>query len=344
MDAFINGISYYVPENKLSNSEISILYPEWSVDKISKKTGIFSRHIAAKEEFTSDMAISALNKLVVDFELDKSEIDYLILCTQSPDYSLPTTACIVQDRAGLSKTCGAIDINLGCSGYVYGLGLAKGLVSSEQAVNVVFITSETYSKLLHPEDKSNRTIFGDAATATLITSKPNLKYYSALIKKFKYGTDGSGYDKLIVKNSGAKSDTIQHDSVYGDEGDFVSNDNFLYMNGREIFNFTAFEVPKLVEATLVENSITMLDVAKVVFHQANAYMLDFIRKRCKIPEEIFYVSMEDVGNTVSSTIPIALRRLIDENNLKEGDKLLLSGFGVGLSMGGVIIETRSINK
>jgi len=339
MEAYINGISYYLPEKELTNKELSDMYPEWSVDKISQKTGIYSRHIADKEEFVSDMAIAALNKLISEFEIDKQTIDYLILCTQSPDFSLPTTACIIQDKVGLPKTCGALDINLGCSGYIYGLGLAKGLILTEQAKNVVFITSETYSKLLHPKDKSNRTIFGDGASATLITSNPNPKYFAASIKKFKYGTDGSGFDKLIVKNSGQNFEDALNEDVYDEEGNFVSNDDFLYMNGREIFNFTAFEVPKLVEDTLKENALTMSDISRVIFHQANAYMLDFIRKRCNIDKDIFFVSMDDVGNTVSSTIPIAFRRLIDENKLKKGNKILLSGFGVGLSMGGVVLET-----
>ena len=285
------------------------------------------------------MAIAALNKLIYEFEIDKKAIDYLILCTQSPDFSLPTTACIIQDKVGLPKTCGALDINLGCSGYIYGLGLAKGLILTEQAKNVVFITSETYSKLLHPKDKSNRTIFGDGASATLITSNPNSKYFAASIKKFKYGTDGSGFNKLIVKNSGQHFDKTLNDDVFDEDGNFISNDDFLYMNGREIFNFTAFEVPKLVADTLKENTLGMSDISRVVFHQANAYMLDFIRKRCNIDEDIFYVSMDDVGNTVSSSIPIAFSRLIDENKLKKGNKILLSGFGVGLSMGGVVLET-----
>lgn len=339
MEAYINGISYYLPKYELTNKALSDLYPEWSVEKIAQKTGIFSRHIAAKDEFVSDMAIAAINQLIEEFDIDKESIDYLILCTQSPDYSLPTTACIIQDKVGLPKTCGALDINLGCSGYIYGLGLAKGLILTEQAKNVVFVTSETYSKLLHPKDKSNRTIFGDGASATLITSNPNSKHFSAAIKKFKYGTDGNGFDKLILRNSGLNFERSIHNDVLDEEGNFISNDDYLYMNGRGIFNFTSFEIPKLVEETLKINNLDLSAIAAVIFHQANAYMLDFIRKRCNIDIDVFYVSMNDVGNTVSSTIPIALSRLILENKLKKEDKILLSGFGVGLSMGGVILET-----
>ncbi|UPT70019.1 MAG: ketoacyl-ACP synthase III [Flavobacterium sp. JAD_PAG50586_2] len=342
MEAYINGISYYLPEKVLTNAALSDMYPDWPIDKISKRIGVESRHIAASDEYSSDLAIAALNKLIDEFSINKEAIDYLILCTQTPNYSLPATACIVQDKTGLPKSCGAIDISLGCSGYVYGLGFAKGLILSGQAKNVVFITAETLTKTLHPDDKGNRALFGDGATATLITSQPDTSRFCGLIKNFKYGTDGSGYDKLIIKNSSTHSNKQLHDTIFDEEGNFISNDDFLYMNGNEIFNFTAFEIPKLVEQTLKENTLEIQDIAMTVFHQANTYMLDFIRKRCKIAEDKMYIDMKDVGNTISSTIPIGLRRLLDENKIAKKDNLLLSGFGVGLSMAGVIIETEYI--
>lgn len=338
MEAYINGISYYLPEKELNNEGLNEMFPEWSVDKISEKTGIYSRHITSKNEYSSDMALIVINKLIDDFQIDKAQIDYLILCTQSPDYMLPTTACIIQDKAGLPNTCGAIDINLGCSGYIYGLGLAKGLISSGQAKNIIFVTSETYSKFIHPLDKSNRTIFGDGASATLITSNPSFEDFKARIGNFSYGTDGSGYKQLIVKNSGIKRKNIEQLDNFDDDGSFISNDDFLYMNGREIFNFTAFKVPPLINKTLEVNNLNIDETSHFIFHQANAYMLNFVRKRCKIPESKFFISIKDVGNTVSSTIPIALRRYVDSYKPIKGDKILLSGFGVGLSMGGVVIE------
>ncbi len=338
METYINGISYYLPTKKLDNVDLSNMYPEWSVEKISEKTGIYSRHISDEEEFSSDMAVKAIENLINECDIDKSNIDYLILCTQSPDYQLPSTACIIQDRSELPKNCGAIDINMGCSGYIYGLGLAKGLISSGQANNIVFVTSETYTKFIHPEDRSNRTIFGDGAAATLITSKPDFNRFTAAIGNFEYGTDGSGYNQLIVKNSGIKFKNIEYPNVYDDDGKFISNDNCLYMNGKEIFNFTAFKVPPLIDNTLKLNSLTINDTSMFIFHQANAYMLNFVRKRCKIPESKFYISINDVGNTVSSTIPIALKRYINEIQPKKNDKILLAGFGVGLSLGAVVIE------
>jgi len=338
MRAYINGISYYLPVEVLDNEKLSRIHPEWSVEKISQKTGIYKRHLSAINEFSSDMALTVIEKFFDEYKISKSKIDFLLFCTQSPDYLLPTTACILQNKSGLPKTCGALDFNLGCSGFIYGLGLAKGLVETGQAKNVLLVTAETYTKFIHPKDKSNKTLFGDGAAVALITSEPDSDCFQAAICNFSYGTDGSGYDNLIVRNSGIRHQCVKNEDVIDEEGNFVKNDDYLYMNGKEIFNFTAFQVPPLINKVLVENSLSLDDVAMYIFHQANEYMLDFVRKRCKIQEDKFYISLSDGGNTVSSTIPIAMRRAIDEHKLQKGDKVLLAGFGVGLSMGGVIVE------
>lgn len=339
MKAYINGIEYYLPKAVLTNEDINKEYPEWSVDKISNKTGIFSRHISKDDEFVSDMSVCALQMMLAERPFLKERIDFILLCTQSPDYSLPTTACIVQDRAGLNKTCGALDFNLGCSGYIYGLGLAKGLILSGQAENIALITAETYSKMIHPKDKSNKTIFGDAASVTLVTARPDHDFFSAEILDFQYGTDGKGFDNLIVRNSGAHATKRESNDTVDEDGNFISNESYLFMNGREIFNFTAFEVPSLIDSVLARNSLIRNDISTYIFHQANAYMLDVVRKRSNIPADRFYVSLDDVGNTVSSTIPIALKRY--SNSLVNGssNKILLAGFGVGLSMGATVLQT-----
>jgi 3-oxoacyl-[acyl-carrier-protein] synthase III len=315
----IKAISYYLPESILDNKEINSDFPEWSVDKISSKTGIYKRHIAAKDEFTSDMAVKAALKLFDEHSILPSEIDFILLCTQSPDHFLPTTACLIQDRLNIPTTAGALDFNLGCSGYIYGLALSKGLISSKVAKNVLLITSETYSKFIHLSDKSNRTIFGDGATATLISEDG-----FADILDFELGTDGSGGENLIVKNGACKYP--------------ISNgiDDNLYMNGPEIFNFTSKAVPSLVESTLNKNNLSLEDINMFVFHQANKYMLNFLRKKIGIPEDRFYINLEEYGNTVSSTIPIALKEAMNEDKLN--GNVMLTGFGVGYSWGSCIIK------
>lgn len=331
--ASIKAISYYLPEAILTNNDLNKSFPEWSADKISNKTGIFERHISAENEFSSDLAIKAAEKLFDEHNVDRKEIDFILLCTQSPDYFLPTTACILQHKLGLLTSCGALDFNLGCSGYVYGLSLAKGLISAGIATNVLLITSETYSKFIHPKDKSNQTIFGDAAAATLITAGEGI----CEIGDFVLGTDGSGAENLIVKNGGMRNLHNQSEDIELD-GEFLKNDSNLFMDGGEIFKFTAHAVPTLVSSILEKGNLTIDDIDLYIFHQANEFMLNFIRKKIKIPEEKFYLFLKNCGNTVSSTIPIALYEAFIDNQIKANNRVLLAGFGVGYSWGSTILK------
>jgi 3-oxoacyl-[acyl-carrier-protein] synthase III len=332
INASINCISYYLPENILDNETLSNEHPGWTVDKISSKTGIYKRHIAKKNETASDLAFQAAELLFKDNNIDRNIIDFILFCTQSPDFFLPTSACVLQERLKIPVSCGALDFNLGCSGFVYGLGLAKGLVSSGQAKNVLLLTAETYSKYIHPLDKSNKTIFGDAAAATLITSvESNLG-----IGNFEYSTNGEGAEFLIVKN-GAHRNKQQAAVDIFDGDTFVTNDDYLYMNGKEIFSFTAFNVPELIKKALIKNNLTAEEIDLFVMHQANEFMLQTIRKRAFIPPEKFYIHLADCGNTVSSTIPIALYHAHKEGKIEKGSKILIAGFGVGLSCASTVL-------
>jgi 3-oxoacyl-[acyl-carrier-protein] synthase III len=332
--ANISAISYYLPSDILSNEKINQSFPEWDINKISSKTGIRDRHIAGPEEFSSDMAVKAAEKLFADYNIDKSSIDFLLLCTQSPDFFLPTTACIVQDMLGLPVTAGALDFNLGCSGFVYGLGLAKGLISGGMAKNVLLITSETYSKFIHPKDKSNLTIFGDAAAATLVSSAEGF----CSIGNFEFGTDGRGANNLIVKKGAMRHPAIDKGVDITDEYGNVQNDNNLYMNGSEIFNFTIESVPKLIRQVLQKNKLEADAVGLYVFHQANKYMLNHLRKKIGIPEDKFFIFLEECGNTVSSTIPIALYEASRQGKTPRETIALLAGFGVGYSWAGCTLH------
>lgn len=332
MKAKIKAISYYLPDEILSNDLIHEKFPEWSVNKISDKTGIYNRHISKSNEFVSDMAISASKKLFQEYNIDPKTIDFILLCTQSPDYFLPTTACIIQNKLGIPTSAGALDFNLGCSGYVYGLSLCKGLIYAKIAKNILFITSETYSKFIHPKDKSNKTIFGDGASATLISTDG-----FAEILDFELGTDGSGAENLIVKNGACKypsKDTVDFQDSFGN----VMNDSNLYMNGTEIFNFTSTSIPKLVKSTLYKNNMSIEDVNLFIFHQANSFILNHLRKKLNISEDKFYIYLRDCGNTVSSTIPIALKEAINENKVL--GNVNLTGFGVGYSWASCMLKIK----
>jgi 3-oxoacyl-[acyl-carrier-protein] synthase-3 len=331
MKAYIKAISYYLPEKVLKNEEISEIFPEWSAEKIASKIGVSERHISSKDETAADMAVKSAEKLFADNpSVNKDDIDYLIFCTQSPDYFLPTSACLIQDRLNLKTSIGAFDFNLGCSGYVYGLAIAKGLIFGGIAKNVLLLTAETYSKYLHPKDKSNRTIFADAASASLISTDG-----FAEIQNFSLGTDGRGANNLIVRSGASRLPQIQDDLIFDENGNPISSD-YLYMNGTEIFNFTADAVPKLVQEVFEKNLILQKDIDLFVFHQANKYMINYLRKILGIEQDKFYQYLESVGNTVSSTIPIALYEAGKENKL--AGNILLAGFGVGYSWGGVILR------
>jgi len=332
MNAYIKGISYYLPDRVVTNEELVKDFPEWSVEKVAGKIGVSERHLAAENETAADMAVKAAQKLFEEQHIAPADIDFVMLCTQSPDYFLPTSACIIQDKLGIPVRSGAIDFNLGCSGFVYGIALAKGLINSGIAKNVLVLTAETYSKYLHPKDKSNRTIFGDAAAATLISSDG-----FAEIMDFTFGTDGRGAENLIVRSGGLRNRNPICDLNY-DEGDNPKSSDHLYMDGSEIFNFTLEMVPKLVDETLIANQLKKDEIDLFVFHQANKYLLNFLRKKIQIPEDKFYINMTNVGNTVSSTIPIALSDAIKDKRITSNQNILIAGFGVGYSWAGNILK------
>lgn len=329
MKAYIKDIAYYLPAQVLTNEQIAAEFPEWSAEKVANKVGITERHIAAPDETATDMAYQAAERLFAQ-GVDRASIDFVLLCTQSGDYFLPSSACILQDRLGLSKNCGALDFNLGCSGYEYGLAIAKGLIIAGISKNILLLTSETYTKYLHPQDKGNRTIFGDGASATLVSTEG-----FAEIGEVVLGTDGSGAENLIVHSLGARHKEQLHDLRIDEEEGLVSGDH-LYMHGGNVFNFTADVVPPMVEELLQKSRLAQEEIDLWVFHQANKYMINYLRKLLDIDKERFYIFMEHVGNTVSSTIPIALVEARKENKLH--GNVLLAGFGVGLSWGGVMLR------
>lgn len=332
MNAYIKAISYYLPERIVTNEELVKEFPEWSVEKVSAKVGVRLRHLAAPDETAGDLAEQAAKNLFKEYEIAPEDIDFLLLCTQSPDYFLPSTACILQHRLGLRTDIGAFDYNLGCSGCVYGLAVAKGLITSGIAKNVLILTAETYNKYLHPSDKSNRSIFGDGAAACLISTEG-----IAEIGEFSFGTDGGGANNLILK-TGAARQKEQTGLFVEDEERHIWYDDYLYMNGGAIFNFTLEAVPELMKQVLEKNTLNKDNVDYYVFHQANKFMLNTIRKVCLLPKEKFYINLENTGNTVSSTVVIGLKDCFEKGIIKSGMTVMISGYGVGLSWAGTILK------
>jgi 3-oxoacyl-[acyl-carrier-protein] synthase-3 len=282
----------------------------------------------------SDLAAGAGERLFAEHDVRREEVDFLLLCTECPDHFLPATACIVQNRLGLRKNVGALDYNLGCSGYIYGLALSKGLIAGGVARKVLLITADTITRTIHPKDKSTRTIFGDAAAATLLEASKDEG-----VGHFSLGTDGSGADKLAIpagawarpSSSETRVETVNR---WGN----VRTPENLYMNGPEILNFTLEAAHSCFKEILTNNNTTLSSIDWVVVHQASRMLLEKVRDSLEIPEEKFVIDIENYGNTTSSTIPIALRDLELAGRLKKGNKALVMGFGVGLSWGGAVLR------
>ncbi len=320
MGAKIKQVEYYLPERILTNEELEKAYPEWSAAKLEKKVGIKQRHIAGPNETSLDLAINAATK-ILETE-DKNLIDFVLFCTQSPEYLLPTSACLLQAKLGLRTEIGALDFNLGCSGYVYGLAIAKGMINSGLCKNVLLVTGETYSKFIAEDDISNRSIFGDAGTATIVTYSEEDQ-----LGEFIFGTDGIGAENLIVNGLSARNSYILKD---------VERPT-LYMNGPEIFNFTIETIPPLIQQVINKNKLQLSGIDYFILHQANKYIIEFLISEIGLDINKCHIDMLNYGNTVSNTIPIALKDSLEQGRIKERDKVLLAGFGVGYSWGATII-------
>lgn len=322
--ASVGPIAIHLPEAAEDNDFLAEEFPSWDMETIYAKTGIRVRRIAADGECASDLGAAAAEKLFADHDVDRSTIDFLLLCTQSPDYPLPTTACLLQDRLGLPTSVGALDFNLGCSGFVYGLSLADGLIRSGAAQRILLITAETYSKYIHPADRSLRTIFGDGAAATLLeaSDEPSLG-------PFVFGTDGRGADCLMVTEGGNRPPEAALKPRKRKRWP-----SSLYMAGPELVKFTLEVVPPMMEQLLAAAELTRDDVDFYLFHQASTFMLDHLRERLKLSEDLVPTALEQYGNTVASTIPILLHDLRNDGRLQPGKRSVMVGFGVGFSWAG----------
>ncbi|WP_215409568.1 ketoacyl-ACP synthase III [Janthinobacterium sp. JC611] len=331
--AQLTAIAYHLPQATLTNDALAQELGEWSAQKIFDKTGIAERHIAAADETASDLAFHAAEKLFSEHAIERDGIDFLILCTQAPDHFLPSSACVLQQRLRLPTSCGALDINLGCSGYVYALAMAKGLIEAGIRKQVLILTADTYSKFINPRDRSVRTLFGDAAAASLVSGGATQQG----LGPFVLGTDGSGAKNLIVPAGAMRLPRSAATAVESEDasGNWRSQDD-LFMDGAEIVQFTLGAVPRTMQELLDAAGKTLDDIDHVIFHQANKFMLDALRRKIRIPEAKFVIEIDTVGNTVSSTIPIAIARARQSGRIRPGDTALLLGFGVGYSWGGTL--------
>lgn len=320
----IGPIAIHYPARVETNDDLQREMPNWDLELIAEKTGVYRRHIAAADECSSDLGVAAAQKLFREHQIDPRSIDFLLFCTQTPDYPLPTTACLMQERLGLRTDSGAIDFNLGCSGFVYGLSLADGLIRTGAVRRCLLITAETYSKFIDRTDRSLRTIFGDAGVATLIEAAP-----VPSLGAFVFGTDGRGADTLLVTAGGHRTGP-QSLRPRGRK----RWPSALYMDGPGLINFTVSEIPGLIERVLQRAAWTKDEVDLYLMHQATEKLLRQLQVALGLDDRRMPICMRDCGNTVSSTIPILIDQMRKEGRLGPAIRALMVGFGVGWSWAG----------
>jgi 3-oxoacyl-[acyl-carrier-protein] synthase-3 len=327
----ILGIEIHLPQHIETLGDMGRENPDWRIDKIFSKSGIKSRHVAAPGETASDLGLEAARKLLARQLVDPAQIDFLLYCTQSPDHFLPSTACQLQHRLGLGKRLGAFDFNLGCSGYVYGLAMAKSFITSGLARNVLLITADTYTRYIHPRDRTVRTLFGDGAAATLIGPCPDGQEG---IGQFVLGTDGAGFNDLLVPAGGLRMPRSHHTATESmDKNGCTRSSENLYMDGKAVFTFSVTEVPETIAQLYTRTGLKPEQIDWFVYHQASRIILNHLAQRSNVPEEKMVLAFEDIGNTVSASIPIAIYRYSQAGKITPGQRLMLVGFGVGYSWG-----------
>lgn len=333
MGSTIKAIAQALPDRRLTNREL-VEETGWSSEMIEQTTGIVARPVAGETECASDLAAAAAEALFGSTSLDPGTVDFLLFCTQTPDYILPATACTLQHRLSIPTPCGAFDINLGCSGYVYGVAVAHGLLESGLARNVLLLTGDTFVRIIHPRDRSARVLFGDAASATWIGATDDER-----IGPFVFGTDGSGAQNIILRAGGFRNPHSPQTAVEetDDSGNVRTPENLL-MKGPEVFAFSIRRAPEALDECLSRAGLGPAEIDLFVFHQASGFILEHLRRKLRIPEDKMVIRIRDTGNTNSSSVPLALLGALEDGRLRSGSQVMLLGFGVGYSWAACLVR------
>ncbi|HJQ68484.1 MAG TPA: ketoacyl-ACP synthase III [Blastocatellia bacterium] len=332
------GLASAVPEETLTVADDAISFGDADARKISESTGVSKRRVVSNGLCTSDLCLAAGERLLAELGWERDSVDALIFVSQTPDYLLPATSCSLHGRLNLSTRCAAFDINLGCSGYIYGLWMASNLIACGSVRRVLLLVGDTISRIVSPRDRATAPLFGDAGTATALESDDD-----APSMVFELGTDGTGQEHLIVPAGAFRQPrTEQTPQRTEREGGNVRSDEDLFMNGAEIFAFTLRVVPKLIKSVTDAAGWSTADVDAWVMHQANRFMLQHLIKRMKLPAEKAVLAIEDYGNTSSASIPLAMTHSLSERLTKEKLNLVMVGFGVGFSWGAVALTCKNV--
>jgi 3-oxoacyl-[acyl-carrier-protein] synthase-3 len=332
----IKDIAYYLPERVVSNDQLSSERPKWDMRRVENRVGVQSRHIAEPAETALDLAVVACLELLERNSELKDLVDGVIFCTQSPDFIMPPNACLLHRELDLKEDVFAVDTNLACSGYVYSLALAQGLIAAGTCTNILLVTSDTYSKFIHPDDRSTRTLFGDAAAVSWICASDDGTGVVDLLCQ----TSGRGYETFYIPAGGARHPKTADTSLgTSDSSGNIRTDETIHMDGMGVLTFVAAAIPAQVRRILERNGLEVGDLDLVVFHQASKMALDTLARALAIPPERLFRNLSTIGNTVSASIPISLAQARADGRVPPGGLVLLSGFGVGLSWATALIRS-----
>lgn len=334
MGVSIKALAYSLPERKLTHSDLCARFGAGTMEKVARVSGILERRTASEQECASDFAFSAAKLLIEETKLDVSSIDLLIFATQTPDYLIPTTACILQERLGLQKSCAAFDLNLGCSQFIYALATASAWISSKMAKRALVLCGDTPTRLINPKDRSAASIFGDAACAILLEADSKNDSFA-----FSFGTDGNGFDDIICPAFGMRNRAELFDErEFLDQDGNVRTKSNLHVNGFKVFTFAYKAVAECVEDVLQKNNLTKGEIDLFVFHQAGEKIVSAAASRLGLDAKKVYFKMHDVGNCGGASVPLALADAAMSGRLKSGMRVLLCAFGAGRSWGAAILD------
>jgi 3-oxoacyl-[acyl-carrier-protein] synthase III len=333
MSTIIKSIESYFPEGNLTNEDLNHENPTWEMDKIFGKTGVQNRNIAGEHETAFDLSVKACEKL---FEYqDVNSVDAIVYCTQSPDYIMPSNSFLLHKELSMHDNVLAFDFNHACTGYIYGLVMAHSFIKSGVCKCVLLVNSDTYSKYINKKDRSSRSLFGDAAAVSIIENSDSHRG----IVDFELASSGEFYNKFYIPAGGHRLPKSAESSieVKDDKGNTRSQ-NDIHMDGLAVWSFINSFVPKQINNILKKNNLDKSQIDLFIFHQASKMTLDSLVKKLRLDQDKVFINLTNIGNTVSASIPIALKDALDQGRIEDGSKVLLSGFGVGMSYGSVLIQ------
>lgn len=330
----ISAIAAAVPSNVIDNYKYDLdVFPEEDVKKVVDKVGVYERRFADENTCSSDLCYAAAEKLFEDNHIDRSEIDLLVFVSQTPDYRMPATAYLLQDRLGLPMSCMAFDVNLGCAGFMYGLSIVYSFMEKNGLRKALLLDGETRSKVYSRKDRRAAFIFGDAGIAALV--ERDEKYGESY---FSLNSDGSRADLIMIRAGGyrhmSSPDTLKEHII--DEFGNARTDEQAYMKGADVFSFVIVEVPKDIRRLMTATGEDVLSMDYYVFHQANAFINNYVAKKLKLDKDRIPWTIQKYGNTSSVSIPLTIVSEL-KGKMEGKKKLMMSAFGVGMAWATAIV-------